>query len=135
VAMGYDLQQWNQATTQSRFQKTIDQDILRWGYTPHGSFTLKEGYTLHEKFQNLQKDGISTTIWKSKISPKISTFLSLLLQKKILTWDNLQRFGFIGPSICYLCHLEVETMEHLLNNSPFSENIWKRATLFMRRTK
>jgi hypothetical protein len=26
-------------------------------------------------------------------------------------------------------------MEHLLNNSPFSENIWKRATLFMRRTK
>jgi hypothetical protein len=54
---------------------------------------------------------------------------------KILTWDNLQRFGFIGPSICYLCHLEVETMEHLLNNSPFSENIWNQATLFMRRTK
>jgi hypothetical protein len=91
VAMDCDLQHWKQATTQRRIRKSTDQDILRWGYTPHGSFTLKEGYTLQEKFHNLQKDSIWTTIWKSKLWPKISTFLWLLLQNKILTWDNLQR--------------------------------------------
>jgi len=70
-----------------------------------------------------------------KSSPKSLLSSCFYSKKKILTWDNLQRFGFIGPSICYLCHLEVETMEHLLNNNPFSEKIWNQATLFMRRTK
>jgi hypothetical protein len=89
VAMNYGLQQWKQATTQRRIRKSTDPDILRWGYTPHGIFTLKEGYTLQENFHNLQKDSIWTTIWKSKLLPKISTFLWLLLQNNILTWDNI----------------------------------------------
>jgi hypothetical protein len=75
VEMDCDLQYWKQATTQRRIQKITNQDILKWGYTPHGRFTLKEGYTLQEKFHNLQKDNIWTTIWKSKLWPKISTFL------------------------------------------------------------
>jgi hypothetical protein len=95
----------------------------------------KKGYTLQEKFQTLQKDHIWTTVWKSKFWPKISTFLWLLLQNKILTWDNLQRQGFIGPSICHLCYQQEETMEHLLNNCILSEEIWNQATQLMRRTK
>jgi hypothetical protein len=58
VATNCDLQQWKQATTQRRIWKSIDQEIIRWGYTPHGSFNLKEGYTLQENFHNLRKDSI-----------------------------------------------------------------------------
>jgi hypothetical protein len=98
------------------------------------NFTLKEGYILQEKFQTLQKYHIWTTVWKSKFWPKISMFLWLLLQKKILTWDNLQRRGFIGPLIFHLYYQQAETMEHLLNNSILSEEIWNQATQLMRRT-
>jgi hypothetical protein len=135
VARDCDLNHWKQETSQRRIWKSIDQDILRWGYTPHGSFTLKEGYTLQEKFHNLKKDSIWTTIWKSKLWPKISTFLWLLLQNNILTLDNLQRRGFIGPLIFHLFHLQAETMEHLLNNCPLNEIIWNLATRLIRRTK
>jgi len=58
VAMDYDLQHWKQATMQRKIQKITDEDILKWGYTHHGSFTLKQGYTLKEKLHKLQKDNI-----------------------------------------------------------------------------
>jgi hypothetical protein len=66
---------------------------------------------------------------------KISTFLWLLVQNKILTWDNLRQRGFIGPSIFHLCQQQEETMEHILNQCPFSGLIWDQASQCMRRTK
>jgi hypothetical protein len=121
--------------TKGRIRISADPDILRWGYTPNGNFTLKEGYNLQENFQNIQKEHIWEIIWKSKFWPKISTFLWLLVQNKILTWDNLRRRGFIGPSIFHLCQQQEETMEHLLNHCPFSELIWNQAAQSMRRTR
>jgi hypothetical protein len=98
------------------------------------NFTLKEGYALQEGFQSMPKDPIWTAVWKSKFWPKISTFLWLLLQNKILTWDNLQKRGFIGPSICHLCNQNEETMEHLLNSCAISADIWDHATQHLWRT-
>jgi hypothetical protein len=134
AAENCNLQNWTQAISPRRIRTSNDPDILRWGHSPHGNFTLKEGYTLQEGFQSLPKDPIWTTVWKSKFWPKISMFLWLLLQNKILTWDNLQKRGFIGPSICHLCHQQAETMEHLLNNCTISVEIWDHATQLLRRT-
>jgi hypothetical protein len=47
--------------------------------------------------------GWQRTLWDWDLAPKIKLFTWLLLEDKILTWDNLQRRGWSGPSICYLC--------------------------------
>jgi hypothetical protein len=134
MAADCNLQLWKEMLQQRKIWFSSDPDILRWGYTPNGNFTLKEGYSLQENFQNNKREHIWTTIWKSKLWPKISTFLWLMVQNKILTWDNLRRRGFIGPSICHLCQLQEETMEHLLNHCPYNELIWTQAAQSMRRT-
>ena len=42
-------------------------------------------------------------IWNGTLPKKISCFVWLALSNKLLTWDNLQRRGWIGPSVCALC--------------------------------
>lgn len=49
-------------------------------------------------------------VWQPRLWPKISTFLWLLSKRRILTWDNLQRRGFIGPSRCPNCNAQEETI-------------------------
>lgn len=51
------------------------------------------------------------------------------MHKKILTWDNLRKKDFTGPSRCNLCEKSEETRSHLLNECPFSNNIWNWAYL------
>jgi hypothetical protein len=66
--------------------------------------------------------------------PKVSIFLWLTVQNRILTWDNLKKRGFIGPSICTLCQQQEETMEHLLNSCHYNQWIWDRGSQTMRRS-
>jgi hypothetical protein len=66
--------------------------------------------------------------------PKISTFLWLVAHNNILTWDNLRKRGFIGPSWCQLCGQEEETQNHLLNLCPYSSCIWDHSANIMRTT-
>jgi hypothetical protein len=119
---------------QEEYEQAMVLTFFDWGHSPHGNFTLKEGHALQEGFQFMPKDPIWTVVWKSKFWPKISTFLWLLIQNKILTWDNLQKRGFIGPSICHLCNQHEENMEHLLNNCTINVVIWDHATQLLRRT-
>eukprot|EP00253_Pinus_taeda_P029870 PITA_29870 len=55
---------------------------------------------------------------------KINLFIWLVHQRKILTWENLLKKGFSGPSKCHLCGSHEETVEHLLNLCPFSTKVW-----------
>jgi hypothetical protein len=42
-------------------------------------------------------------LWKWNIQLKIKLFLWLAMEWKILTWDLLQRRGWVGPRKCPLC--------------------------------
>eukprot|EP00253_Pinus_taeda_P034699 PITA_34699 len=55
---------------------------------------------------------------------KIKLFLWLVLQRKILTWDNINKRGFLGPSRCQLYEAKEETIEHLLNTCIFTSRLW-----------
>ena len=70
------------------------------------------------------KDQLWNNIWQPTLWPKVSTFLWLLSKKRILTWDNLQRRGFIGPSICPNCSLQSETILHLMETCPLVAQLW-----------
>jgi hypothetical protein len=47
-----------------------------------------------------------------------------LLEQKLLTWDNLVKRGFLGPSMCALCGVEGENAKHLFVDCVFTKDIW-----------
>eukprot|EP00253_Pinus_taeda_P008458 PITA_08458 len=110
-----------------RILKENDQDKLRWGYEEKGTYTTKEAYLITLKDQ-LTKDKLWEKIWNPPIWPKISTFLWLLSHNRVLTWDNLRKRKFEGPSICLNCKQEEETAVHLMQLCPFSRKIWEKVT-------
>jgi hypothetical protein len=108
------------------------EDILRWGHTNTGTFNIQEAYSLSAGHSSLPKEEVWGKIWGAKLWPKISTFLWLTTHNNILTWDNLRKRGFIGPSWCHLCGIEEETQNHLLNLCSYSSCIWDHSASIMR---
>eukprot|EP00253_Pinus_taeda_P016597 PITA_16597 len=139
-----DYQQWRPASTwqedwheetfaeieqelsHRKIKTSNKQDRLRWGHTTKGVFTTKEAYTLRYAQNHNDKDQLWSNIWQSKLWPKVSTFLWLLSKKRILTWDNLQRRGFIEPSRCANCSLQSETILHLMETCPLATQLWNQ---------
>eukprot|EP00253_Pinus_taeda_P029276 PITA_29276 len=107
--------------------KETDQDKLRWGYEEKGTYATKEAYHIILKDQ-LTKDKLWEKIWSTPIWPKISTFLWLLSHNRILTWDNLRKRKFAGPSICLNCKMEEESAVHLMQLCTFSIRIWEKVS-------
>jgi hypothetical protein len=129
-----DLQAWKDCANQRKIHIREGPDILRWGHSTTGNFSVKEAYYLQENYQEQPRERIWGKIWNPKFWPKVSIFLWLTIQNRILTWDNLWKRGFIGPSICPLCQQQEETMEHLFNHCNYSEIIWDMGTQVMRRS-
>jgi hypothetical protein len=63
-------------------------------------------------------------IWKWKIPLRIKLFCWLMIENRILTWDNLIKRGFVGPSRCFLCGKGEETINHLMVKCPFTRDVW-----------
>jgi hypothetical protein len=57
---------------------------------------------------------------------KIKIFTWLVAENKILIWENLQKRGWEGPSICILCKNSSETGLHLFVNCPFTSVVWNK---------
>jgi hypothetical protein len=56
------------------------------------------------------------------------------VHNRTLTWDNLQKKGFIGPSCCVLCLQHEETKEHLFNGCHYSQKVWDYGAQLMRKS-
>jgi hypothetical protein len=52
-------------------------------------------------------------LWEWQLPLKVKVFIWILLEERILTWDNLTKMGFHGPSICVLCKEREENVLHL----------------------
>ena len=59
-----------------------------------------------------------TSFWSGLLPHKIGCLSWLVLRNKVLTWDNLQKRGKIGPGICSLCFSNEETVFHLFSRCP-----------------
>jgi ribonuclease HI len=115
-----------------KIPKIAGEDMLRWGYKPQGTFSTREVYQLKTQSNLLPAPKIWNKIWSLKHWPKITLFLWLVSHSSILTWDNLTKRGFVGPSLCILCGEAEETMNHLLNSCPYTAQIWDQAAIIMR---
>jgi len=116
-----DLQHWQSQGANRKILYRGGPDILRWGYTIADTFTIKEAYSLQANQQDPRKEHIWSKVWNLALWPKVSTFLWLVVHNRALTWDNLRKRGFIGPSICVLFSLQEESKEHLFNGCHYSQ--------------
>ena len=53
-------------------------------------------------------------------------FVWLVIENHILTWDNLSKRGWIGPSWCCLCAKNEESVSHLLMDGSFTKSVFDK---------
>ena len=105
----------------------VGRDCLAWSPSPKGRFTVAQGYaTLDKNLHDLAEVNWWKKAWSFFSWPKCNFFVWLLAQQKCLTWENLRKRGFQGPSICFLCLHNEECASHLFFLCPFSREIWHR---------
>ena len=115
---------WSKIRSQCLKQKQ-SMDVIRWGHRTSRTFLVKESYNTLSVPLDLRPSPIWNRIWKLPLWPKVSHFLWLLMHRRILTWESLARKGFQGPSRCCLFLEQQETIDHLLDEYNFMDDIWK----------
>jgi hypothetical protein len=63
-------------------------------------------------------------IWNWEMRLKVKLFCWLMIENRILTWDNLIKRGMIGPSRSMLCGEREEFVNHLMVECLFNKEIW-----------
>jgi hypothetical protein len=101
-------------------------DELHWiGGDKSGLLSVKNVYwAIATKIWQQKTTGWRRKLWIWDLALKIKLFIWLVVENKILTWDNLQGRGWEGPNICHLCLKEPETVNHLLVNCYFTQQVW-----------
>lgn len=111
-----------------------EEDQLRWGRRDGGEFTLKEArhYIVGHDYRDLEPH------WERLCNlpqwSKIKTFMWLVLHKKILSWENLVKRGFNGPSRCHLYEGQEETINHMLYGFPYTTDLWDWVAILYHQT-
>lgn len=67
-------------------------------------------------------------IWSVCCPCKIKIFLRLPVKNAVLTSDNLQKWGWIGPHLCVLRGHNKESVEHITLRCDFACSIWSTCT-------
>jgi hypothetical protein len=73
-----------------------------------------------------QSGGWRRHMWSWDVVLKIRLFTWLVVENTILTWDNLQKKGWVGPCLCHLCSRDSETVLHLFVNCIFTQHVWQK---------
>jgi len=109
-------------------QMHVRPDELKW--TSGNSSALISVKNVYEatkkKKRNFVIGGWRKSMWSCNCPLKIKLFTWLVVENKILTWENLQHRGFNGPSYCILCKKSKETTHHLFFECSFLIAVWER---------
>ena len=103
----------------------MENDVLAWSPNPKGVYSVSTGYQV---LLSQQLAGREVHWWKkvwNKFSwSKCNCFIWTLAWNRCLTWDNIQKRGFMGPSRCVLCGDGEEDAQHLFFRCPFTLQLW-----------
>jgi hypothetical protein len=98
---------------------------LIWSWdTKGGQVNEKQAYEVQLLEDEVQPTFWYSELWHWQLPLKIKLFIWLMLEQNILTWENLSKRGFVGPSKCVLCGLKEETVKHLFVECKFTKDIW-----------
>jgi hypothetical protein len=97
-------------------------DTRCWGSS---KYSVKQGYaSLLADIPGPPPSKIWSFVWSGPSLPKINAFIWVMVHNKILTAENLQKRGIVGPSRCALCMASEESIQHLFFECPLSIHIW-----------
>lgn len=104
------------------FQLSRTDDLLIWSWNERdGQISIESAYdTIIFYLLDVQQKWWFFSFWKWQI-PLQTKHFCWLFKNKILTWDNCIKRGGTSPIICVLCHLDVESMDHLMIQCPFNQ--------------
>jgi hypothetical protein len=108
------------------FELNNEKDTLLWSWdTKGGQVNAKQAYEV----QLLEEVVVEPTywyteLWQWQLPLKVKLFIWLMLEQKILTWENLVKRGIVGPSRCVLCGNNEENVRHLFVDCSFTKDIW-----------
>lgn len=117
------------------FQNTSPQEHCKnepnWLWSRNRTYTVASCYKI---IIYRVRNSITETIGKIRAPNKVKAFLWLLVRKSILTLDNLQRRGWIGPGRCTLCQNE-DSINHLFRECTFLIQVLSRIKVEFRNEK
>ncbi|CAN1163830.1 Uncharacterized mitochondrial protein AtMg00310 [Linum perenne] len=113
------------------------QDRILWHFTPSGEYSSSSGFTLR---LSLQEDrsvlsvspydvNIWKIVWSLKVQPKLNFFPWKLLHRALPTVVALNSRGLMLPPTCPVCHIDDETIEHLLFGCAVSHRFYAFTSL------
>ncbi|XP_028803541.1 uncharacterized protein LOC114758643 [Neltuma alba] len=98
-------------------------DVMTWGATNHGNFTVRSAYFLIEKPPHNLYSPVYKYIWKWKGAERIRVFLWIAYSEKLPT--NMWRSKWSNCSgLCSGCHDDVEDVLHVLRDCYYARNLW-----------
>jgi hypothetical protein len=109
--LALEWQNFRCALINTGVQLLMRPDELKWtGGDSSGMISVKNVYEATEKKKrSFVIGGWRKSLWSWDCPLKLNLFTWLVAENKILTWENLQHRGFIGPSYCILCKKSKET--------------------------
>jgi hypothetical protein len=128
--LGAHAIEWNNYTMElSHAGITLQEgaeDKLLWnGGDSSGKLSVRNCYNAILSTQTLPiMSGWKFNLWKWRIQLKIILFFWLATDYNILTWDVLQKKGWVGPGYCYLCREAAEDSAHLFVHCHFTQVVW-----------
>lgn len=99
------------------------EDVLVWGETSHGTFTVKSAYFMIEKPNQQLFNPVYKAIWNWKGAEKIRGFLWLAFQNRLPT-NELRSKWTLSLADCLHCKQGVENQLHIFRDCGYARNIW-----------
>ncbi|VFQ71982.1 unnamed protein product [Cuscuta campestris] len=99
-----------------------DDGMMHWKLDPSGSLTFKSAYEFC-RAGSIPRASFKY-LWESPQNPKISIFTWKLFQHCIPSPENLQKLGFLMPSMCPFCQRESYTAKHSLIDFHMIKGVW-----------
>ena len=116
-------------------------DHLFWPFEKNGDYSIKSGYKLStsKRLAKVNKSASSSFsipqslwcfLWNVRVLPKVKKFLWQCNNVEALPvkWALWKR-KCLASSVCSICGLDVETIEHLLVLCPWVKEVWRNYPL------
>lgn len=107
-----------------------------------GTYIVKSGYRLLIRGQShlqqalanpmtLSTKNFFSDLWPLQLPEKIKIIMWKFYKKFVPTYSNLNKRHISPPTLCPLCHTDLETIDHLLRFCPIICQIWNSLHLFV----
>jgi hypothetical protein len=119
-------------------------DCIIWRPTAMGSFTVRSAYYLEMENQARRwgegsgssgYESLWKTLWSLGIPNAAKVFLWRACKNILPTKDNLCKRGVLSEENCIFCHMEPETVCHILWDCPSTRDVWSACERRLQKSK